>query len=372
MKYFLLLGALLVMAGCSTKPPGSIELSQDIWLERSSFDDLKGFHNDALDDFAKSLALSCAKKPYNGTKHLNVRRNISKARWKNLCDAILENPENVSHTFIRKHFTPYLIHQNESNQGLFTGYFEPILQGSSRQKGDFQTPIYGKPRDLKVACDLKSKGVRIITDKAGQCYASRAHIEQGALKGKAPILGFTNDPIGLFFMHIQGSGMLEHEDGARVRLSYAATNGHPYVAVGKVLVERGVMAPKDVSMQSIVAWLERNPNQAQNIMNQNPSYVFFKKNKVSNEGPVGSQGVPLMPYRSIAIDRSLWPYGLPFWLETTLPDKQKFHQMMVAQDTGGAIKGAIRADIFLGSGKKAGHVAGLMKQKGRAFILLPH
>jgi membrane-bound lytic murein transglycosylase A len=203
-------------------------------------------------------------------------------------------------------------------------------------------------------------------------YANRADIDAGALVGKNLELIWLNDPIEAFFLAIQGSGRVKMPDGSFVRVGYDAQNGHPYFAIGRELVRRGVMPTDQVSMQSIRAWLKANPGEAPTVMATNPSYIFFRE--VAGDGPIGSQGVPLTPGRSLAVDPTQAPMGAPIWLEAidASPMIGGVQRLMVAQDTGGAIRGAVRGDLFWGSGAEAGERAGVMKARGRWYFLLPN
>ena len=202
-------------------------------------------------------------------------------------------------------------------------------------------------------------------------YWTRREIVAGALDGRAPVAVWVDDPVDLFFMHVQGSGTIALADGGRLRLGYAGGNGRPYVAIGRVLVERGAMALPEVSMQSIRGWLAAHPAEAAAVMDANPSYVFFRE--IEGEGPLGTEGVALTPGRSLAVDRRFVPLGVPLWLEASDPldASRPLRRLMVAQDTGGAINGAVRADFYWGFGDEAGAQAGRMKQQGRMWVLLP-
>jgi peptidoglycan lytic transglycosylase A len=206
-------------------------------------------------------------------------------------------------------------------------------------------------------------------------FVDRDGLERGALAGRGLELVWVDDPIDAFFLHIQGSGRVELEDGSQLRVGYAAQNGHQYVAIGKELVARGAMALADVTMQSIRAWLESHPAEAAEIMRKNPSFVFFRK--LDEDGPVGSQGVVLEPHRSIAVDTAFLPLGLPVWLDGSWPaprpgePDRPLRRLVVAQDTGGAIRGPLRADLFCGHGAEAAEVAGRLKHPAKMWILLP-
>ena len=272
-----------------------------------------------------------------------------------------------------------------SGAGLFTGYYEPQLRGSRTRRGPYQTPLYGVPGDL-VNVDLglfreNLKGQRIVgkvTDGRLIPYPPRAEIESVGLGQAVPIL-FVDDPIDAFFLQIQGSGRILLEDGTVVRGVYAAQNGRPYTAIGAVLVRRGELSLEEVSMQSIRAWLVAHPAEAQEIMNANASYVFFAEQPIGDPslGAAGAQGVPLTPEASLAVDPTVHALGVPVWLETTAPDPDAtkpnriFHRLLVMQDTGGAIRGPVRGDVYWGYTADAGSIAGRMRSEGRMTVLLP-
>jgi membrane-bound lytic murein transglycosylase len=270
----------------------------------------------------------------------------------------------------------------DRDQALLTGYYEPLLHGSLRRTGRFTVPLYLRPPEL-VDVDLGAfreelRGRRLAGIVRGSRlvpFADRERLERGALDGRGLELVWVDDPIDAFFLHIQGSGRVELTDGTQLRVGYAAQNGHPYVAIGKELVARGALALEDVTMQSIRAWLASHPADAAEIMRKNPSFVFFRK--LDGDGPVGSQGVVLEPYRSIAVDPAFLPLGTPVWLDGSWPAPRvedadrPLRRLVVAQDTGGAIRGALRADLFCGHGAEAAEVAGRLKHPARMWILLP-
>ena len=279
--------------------------------------------------------------------------------------------------FFHSNFTPYqLISDDGDKHGLITGYYEPILQGSLTQTAKYKYPVFKRPSDLLII-DLsdvypelrdyrlrgKLYGNRVIP------YYSREEIDKGVNSKLEPIC-YVDDKIGLFFLHIQGSGKIQLEDGTILNIGYSGQNGRPYYAIGKKLIEEGHIAKEDVSLQSIRMWLENNPTRIDEILNLNESYVFFKK---SEQSATGSLGVELVPFRNLAVDRKYIPLGFPVFIDTTNPlDGSSIRQLMVAADTGGAIKGEIRADFFFGSGAQAKELAGKMKQKGNLYILIPN
>lgn len=272
------------------------------------------------------------------------------------------------------HFTPYEIWGAKGRDGLFTGYYEPTLTASA---GDEGVPLLAKPDDMITVNlgdfrpELKGESItgRVDGDKLVP-YPARAEIEDGKLGGNAQEIVRVDNRVDAFFLHIQGSGMVKKPDGGTLHVGYAAQNGQPYYAIGQELIKRGHLAKENVSMQSIRAWLEANPDEGREIMKLNKSYVFFRA--LDGEGPLGAEGVPLTPERSLAVDRRKIPYGAPVFIDAEEPEGEgRLSRLMIAQDTGGAIRGAVRGDFFWGAGDVAAHKAGLMKSHGRAYILLP-
>lgn len=300
--------------------------------------------------------------------------------WQKICDSAALVPENdarAAKIFFESAFTPYAVHGAKGSDGLFTGYYQPLLRGSVTKKAPYLTPLYTRPADLvsvnlgDFSDELKGKSVqgRVVGENLVP-YHSRAEIEKGALDAaRVPAVVYVDDAVDAFFLHIQGSGLVQLDDGRVMQVGYAAQNGRSYHAVGKTLVERGVLAKEDVSMQSIRAWLENNPDQAAGLMELNPSYVFFRELK--DGGPLGAQGVPLTAGRSLAVDKNKFPYGMPLYLDAAEPDAGRLQKLMVAQDTGGAIKGAVRGDYFWGAGDTAADKAGRMKSAGAFYALVP-
>ena len=266
--------------------------------------------------------------------------------------------------------------------GLFTGYFEPLLHGSRRRGERYSVPLYTQPPDL-VSVDLGRfrddlRGRRVagrVRGRSLEPYDHREAITSGSLAGRGLELVWVDDAVDAFFLHIQGSGRIEVDDGAIFRVGYAAQNGHPYHAIGRTLVDWGELTLDEVSLQSIDAWLRANPDRAGEVMATNDSYVFFRQ--IRGEGPVGAQGVALTPERSLAVDRQHVPLGVPVWLDAMIPaaapeaPDERRQWLLVAQDTGGAIRGAVRGDVFWGAGERARSIAGRMAHRGRYWVLTP-
>jgi membrane-bound lytic murein transglycosylase A len=303
--------------------------------------------------------------------------------WREVCAAAarLATPSaEVVRRFFETHFTPVRVASEESgDEGLITGYYEPLLRGSRKPTPRYRYPVYGIPDDL-VVVDLgeqypELKNMRLRGRVEGRRlvpYYDRAQIEGGQAPLRGREIAWVDDPVELFFLHIQGSGRLLLEGGETIRVGYADQNGYPYRSIGRLLVERGELTLDQASMQSIVAWARRNPAKVNELLNSNASYVFFRELPASNAGPPGSLGVPLTPRRSIAVDPRYVPLGAPVFVATTWPNSPKpMHRLMLAQDTGGAIRGPVRADFFWGFGEPAAREAGRMKQRLRMWVLWP-
>jgi membrane-bound lytic murein transglycosylase A len=287
--------------------------------------------------------------------------------------------EEGARRFFETYFTPYAIVSSETGDtGTITGYYEPVLRGSRTRDGVNRFPVFGVPDDL-IVVDLanvapETRNLRLRGRVDGRRlvpYYTRAEIDARGETFKAPIIGWTSDPIELFFLQIQGSGQLELENGDRVRLGYADQNGHPYRSLGRYLVDRGELTLDQASMQGIKAWAAANPGKLQDALNVNASYVFFRES-TDPRGVVGALGVPLVPQYSLAVDRRFIPLGAPIFLSTTYPlSDQPLSRLAFAHDVGGAIRGAVRADFFWGTGPEAAVPAGRMRQPGKMWLLWP-
>ena len=303
--------------------------------------------------------------------------------WKRVCDlarAADGKPGFDARRFFEQHLQPYSVaNGGGAVDGMVTGYYEPLLRGSRSRARGFEQPVRGVPDDLltidlsAVFPELKDKRVRgRLEGNKVVPYWSRAEIAARGERLPARTLLYVDDPVELFFLQVQGSGRVKLPDGSLVRLNYGDQNGHPYQSIGRVLVDRGELKLEEASMQGIQAWARANPGRLDELLNSNPSYVFFREVPDSKGGPVGALGVPLTAERSIAVDPRSVPLGAPVFLATTRPNSaQPMNRLVMAQDTGGAIKGAVRADFFWGFGKEAGEQAGRMKQSGRMWVLLP-
>ncbi len=274
--------------------------------------------------------------------------------WTPVCRLALDVDDNeaAARQFFELLFKPVLLGQPPA---LFTGYYEPVLEGSPIRTARFAWPIYRRPPELRD----------------GAVWYDRATIDSGILRGRGLEIAWLDDPVEVFFLHIQGSGRIHLPGGHTIRVGYAGRNGYAYRSVGQELVNRGVFSPSQVSADTIRAWVRANPDAGMALLNLNPSYVFFRTlaDLPDAKGPIGAMGRSITPLRSVAIDPDHIPLGAPVWVEKDGADP--IHRLMIAQDTGGAIKGAQRADIFFGTGVDAGQAAGAIKDGGRLLLLLP-
>jgi membrane-bound lytic murein transglycosylase A len=287
--------------------------------------------------------------------------------------------------FFEQNFAPLKISRLGEDDGFVTGYYEPVLDGSRTKTDVYNVPVYRRPSNLFVrgfrqdAPSLPNKGAvyRKIGRRKLVPYYDRAEIEDGAIAGRGLEICWLKGQTDLLFAQIQGSARIRLPDGSTVRINYDAHNGYPYTAVGRVLIERGIIPKEEMSMQRIRDWMEQNPDGANELRRQNRAYVFFREVQLSDKDEaVGAQGVPLTPGRSIAVDRSLHVYGTPFFIEGVLPidsaqAKTPFHRLMIAQDTGSAITGPARADLYFGAGADAGKVSGRLKHSMHFVMLVP-
>lgn len=371
--------AILFVISCTAQIDKS---TAPLVLKPASYSDLPGWQQDNHQDILQAFSKSC---------HRILKRNASDqfgpdgvggvyGDWRLVCQKIVDGTVTDARSFFEKYFTPYQATMaGMEEEGLFTGYYEASLRGSQTRSGSYQYPLYKRPDDL-VMVDLGAfreelRGQRIAGRVVGarlKPYEDRAAIEAGNWPHHDEVLVWVDDPVDAFFLHIQGSGRVVMDDGSQMRVGYAGQNGHVYYAIGRELIKRGHLEKEKVSMQSIRLWLEKNPGQAEEIMNTNRSYVFFKELK--KEGPLGGEGVALTAGRSLAIDRSRLPYGVPLWVDIDPPrdDMKQIRRLMMAQDTGGAIRGAVRGDVYWGYGDRAEEMAGIMKSQGRYWLLLPN
>jgi membrane-bound lytic murein transglycosylase A len=389
----LVLIALALRLWLASRSGGEILTGFDLWpsedrlvLEPAAFADLLGWREDAVEEAVPAFLRSCQRiaaqpdgaglgQPWAGTA----------GDWKEACAAAARLPRGdraAARQFFETRFRPWVVRNHRNPVGLFTGYYEPLLHGSRKRHGRYKVPIYTRPPEL-VMVDLGRfredlKGTRIAGKvKNGSLvpFADRRAIDEGALAGRKLEIVWVDDPIGAFFLHVQGSGRVRLAEGGEMRIGYAAQNGHPYTAIGREMIQRGILTRDTASLQSIRAWLETHPEQMKEILEKDASYVFFQE--VKGEGPLGAEGVPLTPGRSLAVDLRYLPLGAPLWLASRMPSPRqeepdpKLRRLFIAQDTGGAIRGIVRGDVFWGFGEEAESLAGRMKHRGRYWVLLP-
>lgn len=364
----LLLAALL--AACAPSYPRDV-----------AFSDIPGWAADRHTEALPALRASCAAiAPLPPTRELGgTGPTLATAdALRPACAELATLPpgDDAARAFLERRFRPVAL-----GEGTLTGYFEPELRGSTTRSDRFATPLHARPPEL-VEADLGTflpelRGRRvagIVRDGRLHPFADRPAITAGALAGRGLELAWVDDPADAFFLHIQGSGRVTLAEGGVLRLGYGGWNGFPYIAIGRFLIEDGILTREQVSMQAIRAWMDTaGPEAAAALMARNPSYIFFRRLDLPPEaGPIGTQGAPLTPMRSIAVDRTQVPLGLPVWISGRDPlTDQPLRRLTVAQDTGGAIRGPARADLFTGWGTEAANRAGRLRDPAALFLLMP-
>ncbi len=380
------------LAGCNGEAPAPEEppkaeaalpaAAPSMLLEPVDFDALSGWSEDAVAEALPALARSCDRlllQPDARPVGPDALAGTV-ADWRGPCAAVKTLPRR-DHAALRaaleQHFRPFAVSNAGETEGLFTGYYEAELKAAASPRAPGATPLYRVPDDLVIVdlalfrADLAGeKLVGRVEDGRLVPYLTRKEIDAGALAERGLELLWAADPVDAFFLHVQGSGRVVFPDGSVKRVGYAGSNGHSFYAIGRALIDEGVIDRKSASMQKIRDWLRANPQKAAEVMQRNARYIFFRE--IDGEGPIGAQGVPLTPGRSLAVDSALLPLGVPLWLDTTWPATDKpLRRLMVAQDVGSAIKGAVRGDFYWGSGEDALAQAGRMKQTGRYYLVLP-
>lgn len=388
-----------VLSACATPPvgptkipdqtPSAAEKPQTVRVERVSFAALQGWE---LDDMATALSAfqrSCARMltlPADRLVADNPQAPGGRiGDWQQTCREAQNHggaDGSGAQQFFEAHFTPYRVFdaskQTDPQTGLFTGYYIPQLNGTWVQGGAYQTPLLARPADLVSvnlgAFDEELGGNTIwgrVENGRLQPYPDRRAIESGALADRAQPLLWVDSAVDAFFLHVQGSGQVRLVDGTVRQVGFAGKNGQPYKSIGRLLIDRGEIPADHLTMDAIRDWVDARPDAGLDLLRENPSYVFFR---LLEDGPMGAQGVTLTAERSLAVDLRYMPLGAPVWMQTHDPlDKSKpFNRLMIAQDTGGAIKGVVRGDIFFGAGELATKRAGNMKRPGQYFILLPN
>lgn len=368
-RKWLVAGLVMVLAACTmTTPPPAVPPAPTFAV--STWEMLPEWQSIDLASSWPAFLESC-----------DVLKN--RPHWQDICAAaaqVAPDDSAAQRAFYEQWFVPYQVYNPDgSDQGLITGYYEPMLHGSRVKTKRYRYPLYGVPDDL-LTIDLSDvypqlKGMRLrgrLEGKRVVPYYDRAGIDARSKALKDDVLFWVDDPVDLFFLQVQGSGRIVLPDGTQARVGYANQNGYPYVSIGRKLVEMGELTLDQASMQSIKDWAAKNPDKLKALLEQNPSYIFFRVLPDGLDGPVGALGVPLTGEYSLAVDPAVVPLGAPVFLATTEPDSNvPLNRLMLAQDTGGAIKGPVRADFFWGSGDQAGTEAGRMKQMGKMWVLFP-
>lgn len=362
-----ILAVLLLIQSCVLAPPESEGIGNPVPWDR-----LDGWETDRHAEAWPTLLRSCTK--------LEDRPS-----WSDVCRAattMADPTDRQVKTFFEKHFRPHPVRDDKGRrQGLITGYFEPLLRGSRQPGGRYRYPLYRPPPDLltldlgEAYPEIEGRGLGgRLEGNTVRPYPARKKLEAspGILSGNE--LLWIDDPVDVFFLHVQGSGRVRLPDGRIVAVGFADHNGRPYRSIGRRLIDTGELDREDVDLFSIRQWLRQHPDRARALLHHNPRYVFFRLGVASSIGPTGALNVPLTAGRSMAVDPDAIPLGVPIWLETSSPGRPDtpLNRLMMAQDTGGAIKGYNRGDVFWGSGDTAERNAGRMKQPGRMFVLLPH
>jgi membrane-bound lytic murein transglycosylase A len=357
-------------------------------LEPAGFQDLPGWGDDAVEEAVPALLRSCARiaaLPDGDPVAAEAAFAGKAADWRPACTEAARLPPGdraAARRFFESRFRPWSARNHRNPVGLFTGYYEPLLHGSRKRHGRYTVPLYGRPPELvmvdlgRFRDDLKGKRIAGKVEAGALVpFPDRKAIDGGALAGRKLEIVWVDDPVEAFFLQVQGSGRVELAEGGEMRIGYAAQNGHAYSSIGKALIQRGALRADTVSMQTIRAWLAAHPAEIPGVLEKDASYVFF--HEVKGEGPMGAEGVPLTPGRSLAVDLRYLPLGVPVWLTGRVPapregdPDRRLHRLLIAQDTGGAIRGPVRGDVFFGFGPEAEAMAGRMKHRGKIWVLLP-
>jgi len=345
-------------------------------LQKVSYSDLDGWNRDDFYLFDKAVKSVCSAIIKNPNRKLQSSHlEYSLPEYKKHCSRVLEITDRTKlKNYIRDNFEPYSVIYNGQTEGKFTSYYEASIRASYVKEGKYKYPIYGKPADI-VEVNLRDFDAslpnqrllgRVKNNKLVKYY-TRKEIDEGKLD--APVILWGDDEVDIFIMQIQGAAVATLPDGKTVRVGYAENNGHKFRGIGSILLEKKLIKPGEASMPKIRDWLKKNKKKAKESMLLNDRYIFHKI--VEAEGPIGAMGLPLFAGRSMAVDRNYIPLGSMMWLETKAPDGSKINKMIMAEDVGSAIVGAIRGDYFWGFGEKALEQAGKMNSRGSYFILLP-
>ena len=356
----------LALCACSTRVPETPEPPGTISFEPAAFETLPASEPADWAAALSAFSQSCTRMKNNEL-------------WKAPCAELDQNVPFDAEAFFRRNFDLYKVKAGTDDTGLMTGYYEPLLRGSLRRHGPYQTPLLKTPKDL-IVVDLAGlhpelKGLRLRGKLEGRRlvpYDERADVVKRPINPE-DVIAWVDDPVDAFFLQIQGSGRIELEDGSHIRVGFDDQNGHPYVSLGRHLLETGELSRGNLSMQSIRAWGRKNPGKIDEAMNANPRYVYFKERAgAADEGPLGAQSVPLTPRASVAVDHNVWRYGTPFFVSANQAKPAfSMNRPVIAQDTGSAIRGPIRFDYFWGFGDEAGAAAGRQKSTASAWVMVP-
>ncbi len=357
----LLLCCILFLQGCLFTSRITIG-SNTVKLEEVSFNSLSGWRFDDHKKALMSFLHSCNKFSIMAQNRTIGKQlgDITAGDFRDVCEIgeiVKTMSSKQAQNFFENWFRPFLVvSKNSGSKGVFTGYYEANLRGSRVRTEKYKYPIYAKPKNL-----------------TSDPYYTRKEIEEGALEGEGLELLYVDDKVELFFLHVQGSGRVVLEDGLTIKVTYAGKNNRNYSSIGAYMENNNLLPPGKISSESIKEWMRENQDEANKVMNANESYVFFTIS--NNEFVVGAQNVPLTPERSLAVDSNIMPYGFPFWVATSLKsrdgNKQPYNKLMVSQDTGSAIKGVVRGDIFFGYGEESEMKASYMASSGQYYVLLP-
>ncbi len=352
-------------------------VDQGLNLQKQTFEALEGFENDNFSEIGETFRLSCQAAKNNPALLGRAKITVDSKAYLRVCEKFMRQNLKTSaeyKSFIKQNFDPYLVVYNGTSEGKFTSYYEAELNASRTKHGRYKYPIYGRPNDL-VEINLKDFDTTLpnkrilgrVQNNKLVPYLTRGQIEQNGVD--APVILWGDDKVDIFLMQIQGSAVALLDDGTKLRVSYADNNGHRFVGIGGLLLQKGLLKKGEASMDKIRDWLKKNPDVAEVNMNENPRFIFHK---ISNAtGPIGALGVPLQAGRSIAVDNDYIPLSVLLWLDTTDPNGKPLQKLVSAQDIGAAIKGAVRGDYFWGHGEEALKEAGKMNSSGHFYILLP-
>jgi membrane-bound lytic murein transglycosylase A len=356
-------GALLAVAGLLSACSGGLGggAQNKVAMAPISYNEIAGWADDRHAEALATLRISCPRLvagPETKIVTDGGEKTVTPGEWKRICDsaaAVKPGDSPAARRFFEDNFRPLVV----QSPAQVTGYFEPELRGSRAPSRLFTVPVYRRPPDL-----------------TSEPYYTRAEIEQGTLKGKGLEIAWVQDPVALFEAQVQGNGRLQLAEGGSLSLGFDGSNNRPYTALAAVLAEMGVMRREDATWPAIRDWLKRNPQKGREVMRRNERYIFFKDTRTQT--PIGAEGVSLTPQRSLAVDPAITPYGTPIWIDTARPvagkpgTTESYRRLMVAQDTGAAIKGPARGDVFFGAGPQAADWAGRMVGGGRAIVLVPN